>query len=128
MEHMNTSGTSTRKPGLGQILSASAVALGGSLAALYALNRLRQHSETQALLDTLPPRTYVGMEDNIAEPADDVYDPAGVARAATGRLEDLHFDQLYQLAQQHYIVGRASMGKSELIAALHAVKINPETK
>lgn len=128
MERMNTPTNASRKPGIGQILGAAAVALGGTLAAVYALNRLRRHSKTQALLDTLPPTTDVGIEDNTAEPADDIYDPAEVTHGhgSVKRLKDLRFDELYQLAQQHDVVGRSSMRKAELVAALRDVQTNPE--
>ena len=128
MKDMNTSRRSTRSPGIGQILGASTVALGGALAGIYALNRLRRHSKTQALLDTLPPARDVGIEDNTAEPADDVYDPAEVAHEPATQLEDLRFDELYQLAQQHDIAGRSSMRKPELIAALRDAEANPDTR
>lgn len=128
MEHMNTSRRSIRSPGIGQILGASTVALGGALAGIYALNRLRRHSKTQALLDTLPPTGDVGIEDNTAEPADDVYDPAEVTRETATQLEDLRFDELYQLAQQHDIAGRSSMRKPELIAALSDAEANQDMR
>ena len=128
MEYMNTPRRSTRKAGVGRILGASTVALGGALAGIYALNRLRRHSKTQALLDTLPPARDVGIEDNTAEPADDVYDPAEVTHEPATQLEDLRFDELYQLAQQHDITGRSSMRKPELIAALRDAEANPDTR
>lgn len=127
---MDKSKKSLHTQRVGQILGATTVALGGTLAGIYALNRLRRHSKTQALLDTLPPITDVGIEDNTSEPADDVYDPAEVTHGhdSVTRLEDLRFDELYQLAQQHDIVGRSSMRKAELIAALRDVETNPKTK
>ncbi|NLZ98843.1 MAG: hypothetical protein GX920_08535 [Micrococcus sp.] len=125
---MNTPRRSTRKAGVGRILGASTVALGGALAGIYAINRLRRHSKTQALLDTLPPARDVGIEDNTAEPADDVYDPAEVTHEPATQLEDLRFDELYQLAQQHDIAGRSSMRKPELIAALRDAEANPDTR
>lgn len=128
MEYMNTPRRSTRKAGVGRILGASTVALGGALAGIYAINRLRRHSKTQALLDTLPPARDVGIEDNTAEPADDVYDPAEVTHEPATQLEDLRFDELYQLAQQHDIAGRSSMRKPELIAALRDADPNPDMR
>ncbi|WP_022869283.1 hypothetical protein [Yaniella halotolerans] len=115
---------SSSKPGIGEILGASAVALGSAVVGMYVLNRLRRHSKTQALLDTLPPRTDVGLEDHTAEPADDVYDPAEVTRDSATRLEELRYDELYQLAKQHFVVGRSSMAKPELVAALQDLEIN----
>src|SRR5699024_3265716 len=104
--------------GGGQMLGASTVAVGGALAGIYAINRLRRHSKTQALLDTLPPARDVGIEDNTAEPANDVYDPAEVTLESATQLEDLRFDELYQLDHQHDSAGHSYIRKPELLAAL----------
>lgn len=108
---------------IGQVLAATAVALGGTIASVYALNRLRRHHKTQALLDTLPPDTDVGIEDETAEPADDVYDPAQVTdgHTETVALEQMTHEELYRLAQDHDVAGRSSMRKAELIEALRDV-------
>ena len=105
---------------IGQVVGATAVAIGGTIASVYALNRLRRHRKTQALLDTLPPSTDVGIEDQTAEPDDDVYDPAQVSdgHAETAALEDMTYEELYRLAQDRDVAGRSSMRKAELIEAL----------
>jgi len=128
MRRMRKIAKSLSGQGVGQVLSASAVALGGTLAGLYALNRLRGSSRLQALLDTLPPRVDVGIQDNTAEPADEMYDPADVASSPTTRWEDVGFDELYRLARQHHIVGRSSMRKPELVAALKDAWTNADIK
>lgn len=126
MEPMNTPRQTSPKPRIGQILTAGAVAVGGTVAAMYALNRLRRHRKTQALLDTLPPSTDAGIQDNTAAPADDTFDPAQITTdiGPDARLEDLRFDELYQLAQHRDIRGRSAMRKSELMDALRHFETN----
>lgn len=117
---MDSSKKRSRSSRVGKILEITAVTVAGTVASVYVLNRLRRHRKTQALLDTLPPSTDVGIEDETAEPADDVYDPAEVTED-TGEQEpsaDMTFDELYQLAQQRDLAGRSSMRKAELITAL----------
>lgn len=113
-----------RTPGLAQIVGATAVALGGTIASVYMLNRLRRHRKTQALLDTLPPTTDVDIEDHTAEPADDVYDPAELINDTADSYDDLTYGQLHQIARQRDVVGHSSMGKPELLAALREADTN----
>lgn len=105
---------------VGQVVGATLVAISGTVASIYALNRMLRHRKTQALLDTLPPSTDVGIEDNTAEPADDEFDPAEVVDDTRPEesLDTLTYEQLYQRAQQQDITGRSSMRKAELLAAL----------
>lgn len=117
---------------IGQILASTAVAVGGTVASIYVVNRLRRHRQTQALLDTLPPSTDATIKDETAEPADDTYDPAEVNNAVAADLsievasdeslpeplEALTVEELYQLARKHDIAGRSSMRKAGLIVAL----------
>lgn len=105
---------------VGQVVGATLVAISGTVASIYALNRMLRHRKTQALLDTLPPSTDVGIEDNTAEPADDEFDPAEVVDDTRPEesLDTLTYEQLYQRAQQQDITGRSSMRKAELLTAL----------
>ncbi|GAA2024640.1 hypothetical protein GCM10009720_00450 [Yaniella flava] len=118
---------------IGQILSATTVAVAGTVAAVYAANRLRRHRQTQDLLDSLPPATNVSAEDSQEEPdlalkpdVDERVDPQGPVTddAPSDQLEALTVEELYLLAQERDIIGRSNMRKAELIDALRAKEAN----
>ena len=118
---------------IGQVLGATTLAVGGTVAAVYAANRLRRHRQTRNLLDSLPPATNVSAEDTQEEPdlalrpdVDERVEAQGPVTddAPSDQLDALTVEELYLLAQERDIIGRSNMRKAELIDALRANEAN----
>src|SRR5690625_608286 len=130
---------------IGQIFVVTALVVGGAPATAYIAARLRRQRETHHLADTRP--QHVHTAEDIALPATaatedvKVFLVADVAALDTGAdnsnrgmpedrpgtLAALTVGELYQLAQQHDIMGRSSMRKAQLIEALHAAGVTAPT-
>lgn len=130
---------------IGQVFVVTALVVGGAAATAYVAARCRRQRATQHLADTRP--QHVPTAEDIVLPApvavDDVKEFVvdDVAALDTGAdhsssampenrpetLAALTVGELYQLAQQHDIVGRSSMRKAQLIEALHAAGVTAPT-